>query len=129
MKKIKASQDFLKMFALHLNEALNIAGAPPKHEGRQYYVAKLMGVTRRGAAKWLEGKGLPRPAEQMRLAAKLNVRLEWLIFNLGPREQFLTLETIILSVNKAVETVCTETDSKTRARLAATIYALLKEHL
>jgi len=75
----------LKEFSARLNEALDDINAPNKHQGRQVYLSKLFGTTQNGARRWLEGIGLPRMKQVTKIATKLNVRVEWLVFGVGPK--------------------------------------------
>jgi hypothetical protein len=75
----------LKEFSVRLNEALDDIHAPNKHHGRQAYVGKLFGTTSNGARRWLNGIGLPRMKQATKIATKLNVRVEWLVFGVGPK--------------------------------------------
>ncbi len=72
-------------FAVRLNEALDDISVPPKGDGRQHYVGKLFNVQQSAARRWLEGMAMPRPALFQTIADKLNVRVEWLMFGLGPK--------------------------------------------
>lgn len=72
-------------FAARLNEALDMAGAPPKYAGRQVAVARLFHVSQKGARKWLEGETFPALWRIREIAKTLNVRAEWLLMGEGPR--------------------------------------------
>jgi transcriptional regulator with XRE-family HTH domain len=80
------SEKELLEFSARLNEALDLAGAPPKHHGRQRYVAKLFKVSQKGARKWLEGEAFPALWRIKEIAQELNVRAEWLLTGQGPKE-------------------------------------------
>lgn len=70
-------------FSRRLNEALDRAGVPPKGQGRQLAVAKLFGVSQKGARKWLEGEAVPATARLPGMARALGVTTEWLLSGAG----------------------------------------------
>lgn len=78
-EKAKAS------FARRLNEACDDAEIPAKGAGRQIAVAKLAGVSQKGARKWLEGEAIPATSRISTLAKKLNVNADWLLFEHGEK--------------------------------------------
>ena len=127
------SKRILREFAHRLNEAMDDMKMPPKFQGRQTHAAKLLGVTQKGAGRWLEGRGLPRAVEQPKIAAKVNVRLEWLMFGLGPKRESSNkrelksnlMQEIILAVDQAVEMVCDKPDKELKARLVIALYRSL----
>ena len=71
-------------FSRRLNKALDLAGIPPKGRGRQVAVAKMFGVSQKGARKWLEGESIPDTKRLPEIARRLNVRGEWLLTGQGP---------------------------------------------
>lgn len=71
-------------FSQRLNIALDVAGVPPKGSGRQIVVAKMFGVSQKGARKWLEGEAIPNTKRLPEIARKLGVRGEWLLTGQGP---------------------------------------------
>ncbi len=71
-------------FARRLNAALDAAGVPPKGRGRQVTVAKMFGVSQKGARKWLVGEALPTTKRIALIAKRLGVRGEWLLTGQGP---------------------------------------------
>jgi transcriptional regulator with XRE-family HTH domain len=73
----------LKGFAERLNEAMDDAEYPPKGEGRQVSLAKAMGVSQKGARKWLEGETFPTQDKRIALARLLKVNFEWLSAGTG----------------------------------------------
>lgn len=75
----------LSEFSARLNSALDIARVPDKNQGRQLAVAKMFGVSQKGARKWLEGEGLPEAWRWDAIATRLNVRAEWLFFGRGAK--------------------------------------------
>lgn len=70
-------------FAKRLNEACDGAGVPAKGGGRQIALAKMAGVSQKGARKWLEGESIPTTGRIGALAAKLKVSADWLLFGHG----------------------------------------------
>lgn len=65
-------------FAERLNAALDKEGFPPKQRGRIQRLAELMGLTHRGASKWLSGETCPPAKKIASIADKLNIREDWL---------------------------------------------------
>jgi SOS-response transcriptional repressor LexA len=65
-------------FSERLNSALEKEGFPPKNKGRIQLLAEMVGLTHRGASKWLSGETCPPAKKYADLAKKLNVREEWL---------------------------------------------------
>lgn len=72
-----------QLFSERLNHALDIFGIPPKGRGRQLIVAKMFGVSQKGASKWLEGQSFPEIERLKTISTRLNVNLEWLMTGLG----------------------------------------------
>lgn len=62
-------------FSTRLNKALDAAGFPPKGEGRQVELGKRMGVSQKGARKWVEAEGMPstRRLEELATVARTTV--------------------------------------------------------
>lgn len=71
------------LFAKRLNHALDLNKIPPKGKGRQVIVAKMFGVSTKGASKWLEGQTFPDLQKIVVIANKLNVNIEWLTYGTG----------------------------------------------
>ena len=65
-------------FVKRLDEALDKEKFPPKNKGRIQQLAEMMGLTHRGASKWINGETCPPANKYMALAEKLNVREKWL---------------------------------------------------
>ncbi|MFO1351882.1 MAG: S24 family peptidase [Gammaproteobacteria bacterium] len=78
-----------KDFAMRLNEALDDKDLPSKHAGRQVLVAKMFGVSQKGARKWLEGIGYPTTHRAREIAKRLGVRYEWLMSGIGEKRSIL----------------------------------------
>lgn len=70
-------------FHERLNTALDKAGFPPKNRGRISRLADIMGLSHRGAGKWLDGDTAPPVKKCPFLAEKLHVNPEWLITGKG----------------------------------------------
>lgn len=70
-------------FTQRLNEALNKEGFPPKNRGRIQLLADMMGLSHRGAGKWLDGETTPPAKKCPFLAEKLHINSEWLITGKG----------------------------------------------
>ena len=129
------TQRIRREFSARLNEALDDKHAPPKYKGRQTYVAKLFGVTQKGARRWLEASSLPRAGTQSKIAKKLGVRVEWLMFNLGPKRAELSndnemnaelMQRIIMAVDRALKESTATPDEKVKAQLVTDLYRLLR---
>ncbi|MFA5959969.1 MAG: S24 family peptidase [Tatlockia sp.] len=65
-------------FADRLNHCLDKEGFPPKNRGRIQLLAEMVGLTHRGASKWINGEGSPPAKKFASLAKKLNVSETWL---------------------------------------------------
>lgn len=65
-------------FTKRLNEALDKEGFPPKNKGRIQLLADMMGLSHRGAGKWLDGETVPPAKKCPFLAEKLHISEEWL---------------------------------------------------
>ncbi len=78
-KSLRVDKDFSK----RLNDALDKAGFPPKNKGRIKLLAEMMGLSHRGAGKWLNGETVPPAKKIYFLAEKLNISVEWLCFGKG----------------------------------------------
>ncbi|MBY0544401.1 MAG: hypothetical protein K2Q14_02510 [Gammaproteobacteria bacterium] len=74
-------------FAERLNHALDLNSIPPKGKGRQVILAKMFGVSQRGAGKWLEAEVYPDIQKIAVIANGLNVNVEWLAYGTGPINQ------------------------------------------
>ncbi len=86
-KRTIKQMDIKQQFADRLNDALETSGlgVPPKGEGRQTFVARMFGVSQKGARKWLEAEGFPTLETAIQIARKLNISLEWLMTGRGPK--------------------------------------------
>lgn len=73
-------------FADRLNFALDKEGFPPKNKGRIQLLAEMVGLTHRGASKWINGETCPPAKKYEHLAKKLNVREAWLKSGLEPMQ-------------------------------------------
>lgn len=67
-----------KAFAIRLNGELDKRGWPPKGQGRQSKLGTFVGVSAKGARRWLEGEGLPSPDKMDLLVEKLGCSYEYL---------------------------------------------------
>lgn len=70
-------------FARRLNELCDDMRVPPKGNARQTYVAKLFGVSQKGARKWLEAEGYPKLEMCKTIATWGGVQVEWLLTGRG----------------------------------------------
>lgn len=71
-------------FADRLNLCLEKDGFPPKHKGRIQLLSQLVGLTHRGASKWLNGECTPPARRYAQLAKQFNVNEQWLKTGHGP---------------------------------------------
>lgn len=65
-------------FSDRLNFCLDKEGFPPKNRGRIQLLAEMVGLTHRGASKWVNGQSAPPAKKFASLANKLNVSEKWL---------------------------------------------------
>lgn len=65
-------------FTDRLNSCLDKEGFPPKHRGRIQLLAEMVGLTHRGASKWVNGQSAPPAKKYESLAKKLKVNELWL---------------------------------------------------
>lgn len=65
-------------FSDRLNICLDKEGFPPKNRGRIQLLAEMVGLTHRGASKWVNGQSAPPAKKFASLAKKLNVSEHWL---------------------------------------------------
>jgi transcriptional regulator with XRE-family HTH domain len=77
--------DYRRRFSARLNAALDDIGVPQKGKGRQLAVAKLFGVSQKGARKWLEGEAVPGRARLAAICERANVSPDWLLTGRGER--------------------------------------------
>lgn len=70
-------------FAERLNICLDKEGFPPKNCGRIQMLAEMVGLTHRGASKWVNGQSAPPAVKYASLAKKLNVSEKWLRYGEG----------------------------------------------
>lgn len=74
-----------KGFSDRLNTLCDGNGIPPKGKARQTKLAKLFGVSQKGARKWLEGEGYPSTEKGIEIARWANVSYDWLMTGRGAR--------------------------------------------
>lgn len=77
-------------FSERLNLALDKEGFPPKNRGRIQLLAEMVGLSHRGASKWVSGQTSPPAKKFTALAKKLNVSELWLRSGEGPMENLIT---------------------------------------
>lgn len=77
--------DELAEFSKRLNELCDDMKIPPKGLSRQGTLAKLFGVSQKGARKWLEADGYPSTSMGKRIASWGGVTFNWLISGEGPK--------------------------------------------
>ncbi len=66
-------------FAKRLNRALDSRRVPEAGKGRQQYVARMFGVSQKGARKWLVGEAMPDTTRLCEIAETLRVSVQWLM--------------------------------------------------
>ncbi|MFD1557057.1 helix-turn-helix domain-containing protein [Paraburkholderia silviterrae] len=81
--------DTRQAFAARLNEALDDIAFPPKGKGRQQALGDRMGVSQKGARKWLEGESKPEQSKVLKLSSWLQVNFEWLATGNGEKRTVL----------------------------------------
>jgi SOS-response transcriptional repressor LexA len=74
---------YLHDFAVRLNTALDAAGVSPKGQGRQLELARAMGISARGARRWLEGEAYPAIDKLPDLATRYGTTVDWLLAGHG----------------------------------------------
>lgn len=70
-------------FSFRLNLVLDRLGAPPKHKGRQNFVAAMFNVSQKGARNWVEAGAIPhreKQADIVKAFKDLGVTGEWLFY-------------------------------------------------
>ena len=72
----------LTAFAARLNLVCTNQGMP--EHGRQTALAKLLQISQKGAAKWLNGDGWPNKEKILRIAAWAKIRAAWLEYGEEP---------------------------------------------
>lgn len=77
-------------FSDRLNICLDKEGFPPKNRGRIQLLAEMVGLTHRGASKWINGESTPPLKKFASLAKKLNVNENWLRTGEGQMEESKT---------------------------------------
>lgn len=75
-------QEFSKRF----NELLDARDFAPKGHGRQVKLAEMFGLTQKGVRKWVEGEGMPKTTQMIRIARDFKCNFEWLALGTGPRD-------------------------------------------
>ena len=70
-------------FSERLNLCLDKEGFPPKHCGRIRLLSEMVGLTHRGASKWVNGQSSPPARKYPLLAKQLNVNETWLRTGVG----------------------------------------------
>ena len=76
------TKDEKQAFSDRFNAILDKAGIPQKGKGRQGIVAKMFGVSDKGARKWIEGESIPQTTKLPSIIEKFKdtgVTAEWLL--------------------------------------------------
>lgn len=74
----------IKSFSDRLNLSLDKLGFPPKHCGRIQRLSEMVGLSHRGAGKWVNGQSSPPLGKFSTLAKQLQVNEHWLLTGEGP---------------------------------------------
>ncbi|MDP3561129.1 MAG: S24 family peptidase [Legionellaceae bacterium] len=74
-------------FCERLNLSLDKEGFPPKNKGRIRLLSEMVGLTHRGASKWVNGQSSPPARKYPQLAKQLNVNEAWLKSGIGSMYQ------------------------------------------
>lgn len=98
-------------FSERLNLCLDKEGFPPKHRGRIQLLAEMVGLTHRGASKWVNGESTPPSKKYASLALKLNVNESWLKTGEGSIESVNAVEEPLLFSKKAIDINLLDIDS------------------
>lgn len=77
--------DTRSQFSKRLNELCDEKGLPPKGQGRQLAVARLFGVSQKGARKWLEGEAMPETSRMPKFTAIFDCNIDWLLAGRGAK--------------------------------------------
>jgi len=108
-----------KEYAERLSEAMEDKGV--KSHQRASTIALWCNRETRNpefARRWLRGYNLPREADQVTLAERLNVSLDWLKFGSGPKEivlsrsELLEAQTRLQVDSELVELLCNMTQEE-----------------
>ena len=73
----------LKAFSSRLNLLAEEAGLPANK--RQSLLSRRMGVSQKGARRWLMAEGFPLIPKAVELAVEFDVTFEWLMTGRGPK--------------------------------------------
>lgn len=74
----------LEAFAVRLEEVCDDLGIARGH-GRQAELGRRLGVTPKGARKWLTGQGFPELDKALKICELANVNINWLLQGVGPK--------------------------------------------
>ena len=99
------TDDEKQAFAARLNEALNDIRFPAKGAGRQGGLGAKMGVSQKGARKWLEGESIPETSRMFELARWLGVNFEWLATGRGDKRAGVEVEAAAQTSDTIMQTV------------------------
>lgn len=80
--ELMVTKDEKQAFSNRFNAILDKAGIPPKGKGRQGVLAKIFGVSDKGARKWIEGESIPSTTKLPSIVDKFKatgVTVEWLL--------------------------------------------------
>jgi transcriptional regulator with XRE-family HTH domain len=133
-KKYRIERRTMTEFSERLHEALDDAGFPGRNKGRQQKFADAIQLSQSGVSRWLGGRGLPRPKQQELLASFLNVRIEWLMYNLGPKRKpdgaarfdSEFMQRIMLTLDDALLSAKVPVTDKQKAKMVTLLYEGLK---
>jgi transcriptional regulator with XRE-family HTH domain len=84
MFRMDESSDLIE-FSKRLNDLCDVAGLPPKYQGRQQALAKIFDVSQKGARRWLEAEAFPTWDKLIRIAKMWNITIDWLMTGREPK--------------------------------------------
>lgn len=97
-KASESTEDLRRGFSLRLNDALDRVGVPPKNEGRQTTLARLLkdvtgrAISQKGVRKWLEGEAMPTEENRQALVRICGVSYQWLFGSVISKTPYKSFE-------------------------------------
>ena len=96
-------------FSTRFNELLDARDFAPKGRGRQVQLADMFGLTQKGVRKWVEGEGMPKTTQMIRIARDFKCNFEWLALGTGPRDADQSPDTAYADLLRRMEASTPET--------------------
>lgn len=124
----------LKQFSRRMNEAMDDMGIPVMGDGRATQAARLFDVSQRAVRRWLGADGFPSQSEYQSIADKLSVRVEWLFFGLGPKNDKLiksgtNKEQLKLKIDSLLEQGIAKNNIRISSKARHTLSEYLSRHI